>query len=168
MNCDSFSRRMHQRLDQRQSLESDRELIDHARRCGACRSELDTWRQIASVMPATAAEPSEGSWRWDRGKIAVAISLAACFLIVLMIDRGGSDLDPATSTRELAIDRPENALAQANADVDPALWWRSVQDRDWLGQTMPTVNSVREGVAPIGRSLLRAVTILTGGIEQTS
>ena len=45
--------------------------------------------------------------------------------------------------------------------TDPAAWFQDVQQRDWLGQTMPTVESFRDGVAPIGRSLLRAVTILT-------
>jgi hypothetical protein len=59
-------------------------------------------------------------------------------------------------------------LARVASETDPTDWWNSVQDRDWLGQTMPTVNSVREGVAPIGRSLLRAVTILAGGSERTS
>lgn len=60
-------------------------------------------------------------------------------------------------------------LAQATGEVDPTLWWRRVQDRDWVGQTMPTVRSLREGVAPLGRSLMRAVTILTiGGRDQTS
>jgi hypothetical protein len=44
-----------------------------------------------------------------------------------------------------------------------------VQRRDWVGNTMPTVRTVQEGVAPLGRTLMRAVTILTlGAREQTS
>ncbi|GAA5506677.1 hypothetical protein [Novipirellula caenicola] len=52
---------------------------------------------------------------------------------------------------------------------NPVAWFHSVQPQNWLGQTMPTVESFREGVAPIGRSLLRAVTILTtAGKDQPS
>ncbi|MDA8745723.1 hypothetical protein N9N28_13905 [Rubripirellula amarantea] len=38
-----------------------------------------------------------------------------------------------------------------------------VDAKHWIDQTMPAVESVREGVAPIGRSLRRAVKILAGG-----
>ena len=52
-------------------------------------------------------------------------------------------------------------------DVQPSLdaleWWASVRERDWMAETMPAVRSVQQGVAPLGRSLLQAVTVLTVG-----
>jgi hypothetical protein len=81
----------------------------------------------------------------------------------VIVDSGASEVD------SVGIDDHQIVLAQATGELDPALWWRSVQDRDWVGQTMPAVQSVKDGVAPIGRSLIRAVTILTmGGHNQTS
>ncbi|MEM9586780.1 MAG: hypothetical protein AAGA03_05830 [Planctomycetota bacterium] len=40
-------------------------------------------------------------------------------------------------------------------------WWARLSEASWLDQTMPTVRRVGEGVAPLGRSLLQAVSILT-------
>lgn len=42
----------------------------------------------------------------------------------------------------------------------PTQWWMSVAEDDWVTETMPAVDSMREGVAPIGRSMRRAMTIL--------
>jgi hypothetical protein len=73
----------------------------------------------------------------------------------------GADIDQATAGSGL--------LAANQLNVDPVGWWRDVQDRDWVSQTMPTVRSMQEGVAPLGRTLMRAMTILTtGGRDQTS
>ncbi|WP_372718552.1 hypothetical protein [Novipirellula sp.] len=71
---------------------------------------------------------------------------------------------------------PKTSLSMLGAEnraygmrTNPVAWFHDVQQRDWLGQTMPTVESFRDGVAPIGRSLLRAVTILTtSGKDQPS
>jgi hypothetical protein len=47
--------------------------------------------------------------------------------------------------------------------LDALEWWASVRERDWMAETMPVVRSVQRGVAPLGRSLLQAVTVLTVG-----
>jgi hypothetical protein len=70
-------------------------------------------------------------------------------------------------------------IFRADARQHGVSWWKGIQgsewvDRDWIQQnwvnrTMPTVRSMQEGVAPLGRTLMRAVTILTlGGRDQTS
>ncbi|NND96064.1 MAG: hypothetical protein HKN47_01905 [Pirellulaceae bacterium] len=67
-----------------------------------------------------------------------------------------SESDPRTAERK-------------SPDMDPSLWWRRIQSRDWIAQTMPAMQSVRDGVAPLGRSLVNAVTILAiGPRERTS
>ncbi|QDT08553.1 anti-sigma factor family protein [Planctomycetes bacterium K23_9] len=49
--------------------------------------------------------------------------------------------------------------------IDPGSWWVRVNERDWIDSTMPnvmpTVNSMRDGVAPLGRSFAQAVALLT-------
>ena len=39
-------------------------------------------------------------------------------------------------------------------------WWAAMSDDQWVSQTIPAVTSVRQGVAPIGRSMKRALSIL--------
>ena len=98
----------------------------------------------------------------------VVVGLAAGFLIAFT---GFPTPDEAAQPTmvETPTSPSSSLLAQTVPELDPAGWWRSVQDRDWVGQTMPTVQSVKEGVAPLGRTLMRAVTILTiGGQDQTS
>jgi hypothetical protein len=95
--------------------------------------------------------------------IAVTSYWYASDLGTASVDSDAADVDSA------GMDDHQVVLAQVTGELDPAGWWRSVQDRDWVSQTMPAVQSVKQGVAPIGRSLMRAVTILTtGGYDQTS
>ena len=161
MNCDDFSQRLQWLLDERLRLESDRRLQRHARQCELCRGQLDAWQQIASIMPAA---PD----RRQRGRSLALCGLAAAALIALVVHWN------LTGPRGTIADRSEHPLggdpvAVASRDVDPVLWWQGMQDRDWVAQTMPAVRNLREGVAPLGRSLLQAVTILTlGGGEQTT
>ncbi|TWU41527.1 hypothetical protein Q31b_29760 [Novipirellula aureliae] len=54
-----------------------------------------------------------------------------------------------------------DVLATRDPAIDASQWIRSVRERQWIDETMPTVHSLRDGVAPLGRSLIRAVTILT-------
>lgn len=187
MNCDEFQHRMHQCLDDRLSMDSDRDLSRHARQCEFCRVRMQAWSQIASVMsdrPATPAATApvlmesrpDADSNHSRFALRNVAGLAAAMLIAMvavwyaaspssspLVDSGDGVVDAA------GVDEGELMLAQTTSRLDPADWWRSVQDRDWVSQTMPTVQSVKDGVAPIGRSLMRAVAILTlGGDGQTS
>jgi hypothetical protein len=42
-------------------------------------------------------------------------------------------------------------------------WWQRVGGQEWVDRTVPAMRSVRDGVAPLGRSFIQAVTILAGG-----
>ena len=57
MTCEDFVQRMHERLDQRKALEADEQLVQHARNCTNCRSQLDMWAKIAPLMKADLAVP---------------------------------------------------------------------------------------------------------------
>ncbi len=181
MNCDAFAQRLHQCLDDRLPIDSDTELRRHARHCESCRAQMHAWCQIATIMPeratvlcSTDPEPGSVSKRFI-SLLPALTGLAAAMLIAAtsfwyVSDLGTANVDSgAADTGSVGIDDHEVVLAQLTGELDPAGWWRRVQDRDWVGQTMPAVQSVKQGVAPIGRSLMRAVTILTtSGHDQTS
>lgn len=172
MNCEDFGQRMHEQLDQRLPLESDGVLWDHAERCGSCRAQMEAWQRIAPLVRCDVSPDLTASDRRRRTTSVVAatavVGLAAGFLIAF------TGIPPAQEPEQptMVDSSPTQSLAlltQPVPELDPASWWRSVQDRDWVGQTMPTVQSVKEGVAPLGRTLMRAVTILTvGDQDQTS
>ena len=147
------------------SLETDRGRL----------SERDQRGQPSPASAFTAPPVSDASSGLaPRGigiPLAAGVGLAAVLLVALMANRGDPDRVEAVvaDTAQTRTPVRSDALVQTGTDLDPASWWRSVQDRDWVGQTMPAVRSVREGVAPLGRSLMRAVTILAiGGRDQTS
>ncbi len=180
MLCEDFRQRMNQCLDNRLALESDSELMQHVDCCESCRAHVAAWDRIASVMShrdqtsdelAGAGGIERVGLRRRRGIVSSAGLAAAVLLaIVSMWDRSPSNSEPSDTLPAAEAARSDFLLAQAGGDdVDPSLWWRSVQDRDWVGQTMPAVRSVQQGVAPLGRSLRQALTILTiGGRDQTS
>lgn len=176
MTCEDFVQRMHERLDQRKALEADEQLVQHARNCTNCRSQLDMWAKIAPLMKADLAVPVTIDGMGSNADLLglrvipplLTAGLAAAILIAVV---GITTTKPYQQTT--IVNAPTSSstpiLAQATGELDPVVWWRSVQDRDWVGETMPTVQSVKEGVAPLGRTLVRAVTILTiGGEGRTS
>lgn len=173
MNCHQFAARFQQTLDDRRRPESDLQLRDHTKHCADCRRQLQAWQQISVVITR---QPEAG-----RRRSLVACGLAAAILlaVVLRLSLGGLAGDSSASTASLSLS-PRSSLSPAEpvvdssaslivADTDPTDWWRRVHGRDWFGETMPVVRSVGEGVAPLGRSLLQAVTILTiGGGDRTT
>ena len=70
--------------------------------------------------------------------------------------------------RELSRIESESPDQNPPVTVEPAgqlvwqssRWWTAVSDDQWVSQTIPAVTSVRLGVAPIGRSMKRALSIL--------
>jgi hypothetical protein len=54
------------------------------------------------------------------------------------------------------------------SDAEAEAFWGTLQSDQWMVHTMPAVNSVREGVAPIGRSVRRALAILLTDTPETS
>ena len=97
-------------------------------------------------------------------------------------------IDTSTQAADSSVESPEGASAvtedevtgrgrnrlpdgsrHRNASIRSAKWWNDVQPASWVNQTMPTVRSVKQGVAPIGRTIVRAMTLLTvGGGNPTS
>jgi hypothetical protein len=59
-----------------------------------------------------------------------------------------------------------NSLGNRSAAVEEL--WSRVQHRDWIDQSMPTVRKVGQSVAPLGRSIRKAVSLLTVGGGETS
>ena len=61
--------------------------------------------------------------------------------------------------------------ADVVSNIDATNFWQRVQERDWIQRTMPTVmptvQSIQDGVAPIGRSFVDVVRILTTGGRET-
>ncbi len=171
MRCEEFLEHLHERLDQRLPLESDRNLTQHAASCEECWSEMRVWLEIAPLlksddMECAKVDVASSSQRYRAIPPILTAALAVAILIAVVgFSPTKSDSKPILSDATASSD----TLAQATGELDPVLWWRSVQDRDWVEETMPTVRSVRQGVAPLGRTLVRAVTILTiGGEGRTS
>ena len=171
MRCEEFLEHLHERLDQRLPLGSDRELKSHAAKCEDCRSEMRIWLEITLLLESDCSEGAEvevaSPFQGPRAlaPIITATLAAAILIAVVGISPTKSNSKPILSD----VSASAGTLAQATGELDPVVWWQSVQDRDWVEETMPTVRSVRQGVAPLGRTFVRAVTILTiGGEAQTS
>jgi hypothetical protein len=107
-----------------------------------------------------------------RRGLLTACGLAAAVLLAVVLRSSFATSDGQGAIAQASLSRSPSSIAGHDggaaaslvaADVDPTNWWRQVHGRDWFGETMPAVRRVREGVAPLGRSLLQAVTILTIG-----
>ena len=176
MNCDEFDQRMQQLIDDRTALADDEQLTAHANGCPDCGQRMYWWGQIDSVVPTAVQSPDRG-FAGDRSigadvssarrknlfawSMFAAVAAGLLVAFVLGSSRHEAHRTPVAKQLPMSVDQ--------HIDVDPARWWRDVQDRDWISQTMPAVQSVRDGVAPLGRSIKHAVAILTtGGGEQTS
>ena len=171
MRCEEFIEHLHERLDQRLPIGSDRNLKRNAADCEECGSEMRVWLEIAPLLESdrsggTEVDIASSSKGYRALPPMLTAALAGAILIAVVgISPTKSNSKPIMSD----ISASTGTLAQATGELDPVVWWRSVQDRNWVEETMPTVRSVRQGVAPLGRTLVRAVTILTiGGERRTS
>ena len=178
---------------------ADAQLRGHARLCQRCDIQLQTWLRIGEVIqPARCDSPAASSIATHRarlrapqrlleaglGKRPALVSLLAAAAALLF-----TWLAPANNQNKLPLAQHQAATGDSGShaepasqsrstdplgltvltEPDPSHWWREVQTQQWVDETMPAVHSVRAGVAPLGRSLMRAVTILTiGGNDQTS
>ena len=167
MNCEEFSQAMQIRLDDRLPIDGDRELRAHLNNCESCRIQADAWNRIALVVDPSLRESLRHRRAANRaGLIAATMALAAGVIFAVYLapqfDRSSGNALAELTSQETTLDIAGSDSAQS-ADVDPTVWWESVRDKDWIAQAMPAVESVREGVAPLGRSLMCAVTLLTTG-----
>ncbi len=188
MDCQTFSQRLHHRLDRRESLGGDPDMQRHAEGCSACRDQLRTWLRIEEALPAQCEV--DGPARMDPARKDMerphaapsplrrpglagrssswAAGLAAALLIGVLL-RGDSDVPPPGDVRVVVDSAGGDPVAAESIDrrftagADPSPWIRDLTERKWIDETMPAMRSVRDGVAPLGRSLLQAVTILSHG-----
>ena len=171
MRCEEFIEQLHERLDQRLPLGSDRDLNRHAAQCDDCWSEMRVWLQITPLLKSEQNEHAQvEAASSSKGHRALPPILTAAFAVAILIAVVRISPTKSYSKPILSdVSASSGTVAQMTGELDPVVWCRSVQDRDWVEETMPTVRSVRQGVAPLGRTLVRAVTILTiGGERRTS
>ena len=171
MRCEEFIEHLHERLDQRLPLGSDRDLELHAAKCDDCWSEMCVWLEIAPLLKSGQIECAQvevaSSSKGHRALPPIMTSVLAAAILVAVVGISPTKSNSKPILSDAAVS--SGTVAQVTGELDPVVWWRSVQDRDWVEETMPTVRSVRQGVAPLGRTLVRAVTILTiGGERRTS
>ena len=175
MSCDRFDQRMNVLLDDHQSLSDDPVLQSHTSTCAACQQKLLIWQSIEGIGPACSPEFSNHD-SFNRARVSV---LAAAFLIAVGLSWCFRVDDPVAANLKLSdpmsqaaggpglVDSAESAVPtereERRSHLDPGRWWESVEPQQWLAQTMPTVRTVQESVAPLSRSLKQAVEILTFG-----
>lgn len=176
MNCDQFQQRMDWILDQRQNVDRDAALMDHAESCETCCQRLQIWSTIDDlVLPASVSVSDFGS-KLPLMQSALAAA-AAILLFVTLIPSLTTD-PPKTNTIASVVEmspssttgpdaRPIiNPMSPGTAQSTPQLtwqspqWWTTMSDERWVSHTIPAVTSVRLGVAPIGRSMRQALSIL--------
>lgn len=172
--CQKFADRLQQCADERRSAAEDAALISHARSCPDCRADLDAWMRLETALLPSTIHPF--GVRPRRPLASPAWSVAVAVMVVIAAGtyhriNGSGAMDGSNvgvgaaeiSANEAIALSPAFSDRVQVADLDPALWWNDVRNRDWVGQTMPAIESVQQGVAPLGRTLMRAVTILTTG-----
>ena len=168
MNCEHFQRRMQTRLDNRWSLDEDSQMMEHSERCVDCLAQLNAWRSIELAIGLPVASKAAAESSASRVKVWTAAAVAASALIAFSFVGG----DRSEVVEPLAFANTTHSQTEAvdfQTTVQAVQWWETIRQRNWMAQTMPTVRSVQSGVAPLGRSLIQAVTILTvGDPNQTS
>ena len=181
MNCRDFTEWLQQRLDDRADLAMPPEINDHVVRCESCRGQLNAWNQISTILPVD-RPPIMATDRASRARANLVLWISGVAAVILvgffLAQRPPAEVTAiaqAEPTSKLGTDTPfgddmtRHAKAASSLNVDPASLWQEIQSRDWVAQSMPTVESVRDTFAPMGRSLVEAMTILaTGGRDQPS
>ncbi len=175
-DCQRFDRRMQERLDAREAIDDDVMLREHAASCAACRQRREAWLRIErGLLPASgASEVGHGAasgWRPSRGDRSLlgrmTIVAAAAALLMMVAVRRFDAAGPESSSVVVVAsgDRATGGRVPKGmmvADVS-APWIGEFSKQAWFDRTMPAVRSVRDGVAPLGRSFLQAVAILSHG-----
>jgi len=144
-------------MDHRLPIDTDPALGRHAARCPRCQLDYSVGLQIQAHDVALPAEPSK-----NRRRRVVVASVAALlgFFVIGFWPPGGPDTTPRPAPEAIAsADRPGGPTdGPTPSDL---LAWTEIDPSDWVGRTMPAVRSVRRSVAPVGRSFLKAVVLLT-------
>jgi hypothetical protein len=180
MNCERFDERMNAILDAHQSLADDPMIAAHSRCCDECLQKLVIWQQVDGLFPSRPiARTRSPRSRWLVPAAAAALLLTltapwrfwqddpvAAKVVISATEPIDAPMLRAKSVAELPSDaepRRPDSESRTDNDSDPHRWWHTVEPRHWITQTMPTVRSVQESVAPLSRSFRQAVSLLTFG-----
>ena len=193
MNCDDFTQWLQTGLDERRDLRMPRDVRRHYNECDSCRGQMEAWNQISAILPGESPIPTQSNLHRQRiaAISGIVSAIAAVWIVSFFIGqqenpRTIAQVTPPTPAKLSSMDtmvsegttvsestvgrsrghrfEPLVVISVDDQDkVGPAAWWGRLQNRDWIDRTMPAVQSVRDGVAPLGRSFVRAVTILTSG-----
>lgn len=110
-------------------------------------------------------------------RLASVLAMAAGILVLTSLGRWlvppsqPSNQSIASAELPQQVDAPDSKNTAVNQNSMPSLspqaapwqsgrWWSAMADEQWVHHTIPAVDSVRQGVAPIGRSMRQAVAIL--------
>ncbi|QEG02517.1 hypothetical protein Mal15_66380 [Stieleria maiorica] len=189
MRCDQFQDRLDLLLDRRADVRRDALLRDHAHKCPTCHDSLQIWCTIDEHI-SPAAEPDRDGASHPRplpfSNTAIWAVACAAVLIVCVGLAGlwrssspsndrliastnlgqpvdlGHGIDPADDkpADENVASTPDPLPPSAALSWQTSQWWSAMSDEPWVDHTLPAVNSVRIGVAPIGRSMKQAMAIL--------
>jgi len=186
MNCDQFRDSLNEMADQRVNFSRHDQLTQHADQCSACRKQLQWLQRITDCFENVETANHEATTL--SGSRGLAFAVAATMVLVASLawlgfrqtsnpsmasnqmasnqvasDQAGiGDVRPPPTGNRRVASRSARPPAGNEAPlpiVDVA--WSDIGPRHWLGRTMPAVRGVQESVAPLGRSLLRAVMLLT-------
>ncbi|TWU01083.1 anti-sigma factor [Stieleria varia] len=190
MTCSCFEQRLQSLLDQRVDPQSDTHLLAHAQFCPSCSNALMTWSRVQSLYtkPDVTTEcdtPVISPRRRSESRVVATLTAVAAAIALLIIavrpsttpqqtaavvtsrpqSSETNTVPPPTAATSTIVSSIDSQHGPSTPDADQALlarqWIESMQGRDWMAETMPAVQSVGQGVAPLGRSLMQAVTILT-------
>lgn len=187
MDCEQFEDALHEMLDERSQPELSESALKHMSQCTECRSSYRGWQVIErafehEVKPAVSE---------SRPSLRAPLAMAAVGLLLVVTVAARQHVQ---SNRHVAAGEQTNAafksLSHLNAPetrvtvqtgvvesasqtglsvvTAPAQIWIDLSSDSWVQQTMPAMRSVREGMAPIGRSIRFAVTLLTTSPVDTS
>ncbi len=146
----------------------------------AARSPADA----AALMPGRRGVPTATTGNWATGAWVTAAAVLVCVAIAgrwlssdpstatpessaiasVVTDGAFASQDPGSPVPvKIAQGHPQDQQSRPQASVislQTSQWWSAVSDEPWVHHTLPAVNSVRIGVAPIGRSMKQAIAIL--------
>ena len=169
MNCDQFTVRMNELIDRHRAVDRASLLTGHSAVCRGCRSKIEAWRKIESVIDADAHSQLRVAEQVSPNRQVFRVAALAASLMLAV---GWIRHQTVTDSREVsaAIEiTPSTGLDVSDESRAAVQWLLSMHQRDWVAESMPTVRSVQEGVAPLGRSLMQAVAVLAvGGRGQAS
>ncbi|MEO1617453.1 MAG: hypothetical protein AAFV88_16495 [Planctomycetota bacterium] len=187
MNCEQFHSRVNELLDERESLQSDAALVEHAEECRQCSQTLSTWSEIDSLCEI--AQPPRLPSLWHSQPRSLLAAAAIVLIAVTLAVGWGNDPNETRTMAQLSADQTESIAepivrsagsstaivdetvarnaAPDSARVIPATWWKSVPHEDWVAEAMPSVQWVGDGVRPISRSMRRVIAILMNPTART-